>query len=277
MTTDPASDPVVTYAADGGVATITLNRPETRNAQNDVLLLALDAAWQRAANDDDVVVIVLQAEGPHFSSGHDLKDYNTDAYGTDPDPKDLARAYRWESERFLGATRRWSEVPKPSIAAVQGACVGAGLMLCWPCDLIVASEDAWFSDPVVRLGIGGIEYHGHTWELGARKAKELLFTAGRIGARDAQALGMVNRVVVTADLRSAVRELADEIAVMDPFALAQAKRAVNMTLDIMGRYTALQAAYDTHWTGHGRALGLTRGTEPLLSDLDALRTANREQ
>ena len=253
---DPAPQQLVTFEVADRVGTITLNRADRRNAQNNEFLLALDDAWERAASDDQVIVIVLQAEGPHFSSGHDLKDYNSDAYGGG-DPKDLARAYRYEADRFLGATRRWSEVPKPSIAAVQGACIAAGLMLCWPCDLIVASEDAWFSDPVVRLGIGGVEYHGHTWEFGARKAKELLFTAGRIGARDAQALGMVNRVVANEDLRSATADLAAEIAQMDPFALAQAKRAVNMTLDIMGRYNALQAAYDTHWTGHGRALGLT--------------------
>ena len=62
---------------------------------------------------------------------------------------------------------------------MQGACIAGGLMLCWPCDLIVAADDAWFSDPVARMGIGGVEYHGHTWELGARKAKEFLFTGKR--------------------------------------------------------------------------------------------------
>jgi len=266
---------LVEFTTDERVGVITLNRPETRNAQNDALLVELDAAWTHASLDDDVRVIVVQANGPHFSAGHDLKSYNQDAYGDDGGVKDLARAYRWEAERFLGFSRRWSEVPKPSIAAVHGACIGAGLMLCWPCDLIVASEDAYFSDPVVRLGIGGVEYQAHTWELGARKAKELLFTAGAITAAEARELGMVNRVVPPERLRDDTMDLARKIAQMDPFGLAQAKRAVNVTLDIMGRYAALQAAFDVHWTGHGRALGLSGGSEPLMSDLESLRRSNQ--
>src|ERR1700674_229016 len=114
---------------DGQVAVITLNRPEARNAQNDQFLTELDDAWMRAARDDDVHVIVVHAAGPHFSAGHDLKDYHRDAYGGDgTEPcKDLSGAYRWEAERFFNACRRWSDVPKPSIAAVHGACIGAGL------------------------------------------------------------------------------------------------------------------------------------------------------
>ena len=270
---------MIDYAIHGRVAEIVLNRPEARNAQNDQLLRELDAAWMRAADDDDVRVITLAAEGPHFSSGHDLKLYHRDAYGgdgTEPN-KDLARAYRWESERFFTACRRWSDIPKPSIAAVHGACIGAGLMLCWPCDLIVASDDARFSDPVVRLGANGVEYHAHAWEFGARKAKELLFTGGALSAEDARALGMVNRVVPRERLRDETRKLAQEIATMDPFGLAQAKRSVNLALDIGGRYAALQAIFDTHWTTHGRALGVSGGRTSLMSDLDSIREANREQ
>ncbi len=269
---------MIEYEVEGAVAQIVLNRPEARNAQNDQFLRELDAAWMRAADDDEVRVITVAAEGPHFSAGHDLKLYHQDAYGGDgrQPGKDLARAYRWEAERFFAACRRWSDVPKPSIAAVHGACIGAGLMLCWPCDLIVASDDARFSDPVVRLGANGVEYHAHAWEFGARKAKELLFTGGWLSAADAQALGMVNRVVARDRLREETMDLAREIATMDPFGLAQAKRSVNLALDIGGRYAALQAIFDTHWTTHGRALGVSGGVDSLMSGLDEIREANRE-
>ncbi|NED61375.1 enoyl-CoA hydratase, partial [Streptomyces sp. SID10244] len=103
--------------------------------------------------------------------------------------------YGTESRRYLDYSLRWRNIPKPSIAAVQGRCIAGGLLLCWPCDLIIASEDAKFSDPVVMMGIGGVEYHGHTWELGPRKAKEILFTGRPVTAAEAEQTGMVNLVV----------------------------------------------------------------------------------
>lgn len=268
---------MIEYRLAGPVAVITLNRPEARNAQNDAFLLALDEAWMRACEDEEARVIVLRAEGPHFSAGHDLKSYHRDAYGGDgTEPrKDLSRAYRWEAERFFNACRRWSNVPKPSIAAVHGACIGAGLMLCWPCDLIIAADDARFSDPVVRLGANGIEYHAHAWEFGARKAKELLFTGGALTAQDALGLGMVNRVVARDRLDDETLALAREIAQMDPFGLAQAKRSVNLALDIGSRWAALQANFDVHWTTHGRSLSVSGGSDSLMSDLDQMRRSNR--
>jgi enoyl-CoA hydratase len=268
---------MIEYTLAGPVAVITLNRPEARNAQNDAFLLALDAAWTCASEDEEARVIVLQAKGPHFSAGHDLKSYHRDAYGGDgTEPrKDLSRAYRWEAERFFNACRRWSNVPKPSIAAVHGACIGAGLMLCWPCDLIIAADDARFSDPVVRLGANGIEYHAHAWEFGARKAKELLFTGGALTAHDALGVGMVNRVVARERLHDETMKLAREIAQMDPFGLAQAKRSVNLALDIGSRWAALQANFDVHWTTHGRSLSVSGGSDSLMSDLDQMRRSNR--
>jgi enoyl-CoA hydratase/carnithine racemase len=118
----------------------------------------------------------------------------------------------------------------PSIAAVQGRCISGRLLLCWPCDLIMAADDALFSDPVVLMGIGGVEYHGHTWELGPRKAKEIRFTGRAMTAEEVQSTGMVNRVVPRDQLDSETRALAEQIAKMPPFALRQAKRAVNQTL-----------------------------------------------
>jgi enoyl-CoA hydratase/carnithine racemase len=240
--------------ADRSIALITLNRPEVMNAQSRELLYELDELWSRAERDEDVRVIVLAAEGDHFSTGHDFRDEPAQRRAQSPQGARFDKSYEFERQVYFGFLRRWRDIPKPSIAAVQGACVAAGVSLVWPCDLIVAADDAWFSDPVVRLGINGVEYHAHTWEFGARKAKEMLFTAGRIDAKQAEKLGMVNHVVPRSELLSATLDLARDIAAMPPFGLAQAKRSVNQTLDIMGQHAALQAAFDIHFTTHGNSL-----------------------
>jgi enoyl-CoA hydratase len=254
----------IRYEVADKIATITLDRPEAANAQNVPLLDELDAAWTRAAMDEDVVVIVLRAEGKHFSAGHDLKS------GTEmPEKFTLEWLYEFESRRYLGYCLKWRNTPKPSIAAVQGRCIAAGFMLCWPCDLIVAAEDALFSDPVVAMGIGGVEYHGHTWELGPRKAKELLFTGRSLTAEEAEKVGMVNKVVARDQLDAEARGFAAEIAKMPPFGLRQAKRAVNQTLDVQGFYAAIQSVFDTHHTGHGNALSVSG--YPILTRLEEMK------
>ncbi len=176
----------ILYEVADKIATITLNRPEAANAQNAALLDELDAAWMRAADDPEVSVIVLRAEGKHFSAGHDL--------GTKV-PDDLKITleliYGNESRRYLEYSLRWRNIPQAvDCRRPGGRCIAGGLLLCWPCDLIVASEDASFSDPVVMMGIGGgVEYHGHTWELGPRKAKEILFTGRPVTAHEAEQTG----------------------------------------------------------------------------------------
>ncbi|MEU6558199.1 enoyl-CoA hydratase [Nocardia nova] len=255
----------IEYEVADKIATISLNRPEAANAQNGELLEELDAAWQRAGADDDVSVIVLRANGKHFSSGHDLKDRSW----PDPSKITLERIYAIESRKYLEFSLRWRNIPKPSIAAVQGKCIAGGLLLCWPCDLIVAAEDAQFSDPVVMMGIGGVEYHGHTWELGARKAKEILFTGRPVTAREAEQIGMVNSVVPRDELDTRTRALAERIAAMPPFGLRQAKRAVNQTLDVQGFYAAIQSVFDVHQTGHGNALSVNG--YPILVNLDEMK------
>jgi enoyl-CoA hydratase/carnithine racemase len=256
----------IEYETDERVATITLNRPEAANAQTLELLDDLDAAWRRAADDPEVRVIILRANGKHFSAGHDIKGVGSDG---EPPTWTLAGIYETEARRFLEYSLRWRNVPKPSIAAVQGVCISGGLLLCWPCDLIIAAENATFSDVVVNMGIGGVEYHGHTWEWGARKAKEMLFTGRRMTAQEAERVGMVNRVVPLADLESETRALAAEIATKHPFALRQAKRAVNQTLDVQGFYAAVQSVFDIHQTGHGHAL--SESGLPILMLLDGMK------
>jgi len=274
---------VLYEVVDERIATITLNRAEKANAQNREMLNLLDDCWMRAAKDRNVRVIVLQANGKHFSAGHDISASNDKQPGEVADEEDfpldwnvsgLQGIYQWEQKHYLGYARKWRDIPKPSIAAVQGQCIAGGLLLCWPCDLIIAADNAKFSDPVVRMGIGGVEYHGHTWEVGPRKAKEWLFTAKTFSAEESEKLGMVNRVVPLDDLRSSTLDLARDIAQMHPFALAQAKRAVNQTMDVQGFYAAVQSVFDIHSTGHGHALAV--GGYPILVDLEQMKQSMKE-
>jgi enoyl-CoA hydratase len=260
------------YETDGQVAIITLDRPQAANAQNDKVLRELDECWMRAEEDPEVKVIVLRSTGKHFSSGHDMGP-------KPPEFLDNIRNVEWlynrETRGYLHYAKRWRDVPKPSIAAVQGKCVAAGLMLCWPCDLIVAAENAEFSDPVIFMGIGGgVEYQAHTWEFGARKAKELLFTGGTLTAADAERIGMVNKVVPLEQLEAATLELAHRIAKQDSFALRLAKRSVNQTLDTMGFSAAIEHGFDLHHYGHARSL--TLGDKPTTNKgIDDMKAKNR--
>lgn len=270
---------LIEYEVRGRVAVVTLNRPQQANAQNPALLKALDEAFDRAVDDREIRVIVLNANGKHFSAGHDIspdvtKDEPWKSMFDDVSENGLLGMYRWEAKNFLGLSRKWRDLPKPTIAAVQGACIAGGLMLAWPCDLIIAADNARFSDPVVRMGIGGVEYHTHTWEFGARKAKELLFTAGFIDAAEAHRLGMVNRVVPLAELETATMALAEEIAQMHPHGLLAAKQAVNQALDAQGQYTAIQAAFNLHSLGHANAW-VSSGT-PTMAGLAAMTEANKK-
>ena len=181
-----------------GVARISLNRLESRNAQNTQLLYELNDAFDRASGDDSISVIILAAKGAHFSSGHDLRESepigNLDKYETVGTwcGFGCAGAEGWmarEKELYHGLSERWRNIPKPTIAQVQGKCISGGLMLVWPCDLIIASDDALFADNTVAMGMTGVEYFGHPWELGPRKAKEMLFTADFITSTEAHRHG----------------------------------------------------------------------------------------
>ena len=250
----------VLYEVRDRVAVITLNRPEYANAQNSAMTYALDAAFARAVNDERVAVLVLAGAGKHFCGGHDIG-----TPGRDVDQSFDRQAVLWwdhvgkagadaryarEMEVYLGMCRRWREMPKPVIAMVHGACIAGGLMLAWVCDLIVAADDAFFADPVVRMGVPGVEYFAHPWMLGPRLAKEVLFTGGRFGAERAYQAGMVSRVVPRASLEAVTFELAGQVAEMPAFGLALAKRAVNQCEDLMGMRPGMDAVFGLHHLAH---------------------------
>ncbi|WP_448108595.1 enoyl-CoA hydratase [Pseudomonas azerbaijanoccidentalis] len=250
---------VVLYEVRGAVALVTMNRPEFHNAQNSAMTYALDAAFRRACDDDEVKVIVLRGAGKHFSAGHDIG-----TPGRDVD-KSFDRASLWydhvnkpggeflyarEQEVYLGMCRRWREMPKPTIAMVQGACIAGGLMLAWVCDLIVASEDAYFADPVVRMGIPGVEYFAHVHELNPRIAKEFLFLGERMPAPRAYQMGMLNRVVARDELEQQTLDIAGRIAQMPRLGLQLSKQAVNNAEDLMGKRATMDMVFGLHHFAH---------------------------
>ncbi len=250
----------VLYERRDRVALVTMNRPRYRNAQNARMTFALDAAFVRAVDDDDVGVIVLAGAGPSFSAGHDIGTPGRDVHQPFPrvattwwphaDKGGAENLYAREQELYLGMCRRWRELPKPTIAMVQGACIAGGLALAWCCDLNVAADDAFFCDPVVKMGIPGVEYFAHPHMLKPRIAKELLFTGDRLTARRALELGMINRVVPAAQLEAETCALARRIGEMPRFALALTKQAINHAEDGMGLRAAIDAAYGLHQLGH---------------------------
>ncbi|MFT4275076.1 MAG: enoyl-CoA hydratase [Rhodopseudomonas sp.] len=248
---------------DPAVARIVMNRPDARNAQNLQMTYDLNAAFDDAVQDDTVKVIILAGAGPHFSAGHDLRATTKNEAGIDFPPVGAWGGFREpgahgrmarEQEIYLQITRRWRNLAKPMIAEVHGKCIAGGLMLAWACDLIVAADSAEFCDPVVTMGVCGVEWFVHPWELGPRKAKELLFTADSWSAQEAHQLGMVNHVVPAAELSAFTMALAQRIAAKPSFALKMTKEAVNRSVDIQGQPAAIDQAFALHQLCHAHNL-----------------------
>lgn len=234
-------------ARDGGVLTITCNRPEVLNAQSRILLEELDDAFLRAVDDEDVRVIILAGAGKHFSAGHDL---GTPQEVEDQQKTALRPGFRGEYERiferFFENTMRWRDLPKPTIAQVQGYCIMGGLMIASACDLIVASEDALFADRMVKWGGAHIQYFSMPWDFGPRKTKEYLFTGRFVTAAEAERSGLVNRVVPRDRLEAETMALAQDIAERDPWALMMAKKSVNETMDNQGWRQSLEGSFKNY-------------------------------
>jgi enoyl-CoA hydratase len=269
------AEPVL-YETHGPVAFVTMNRPEFANAQNSAMTYALDAAFVRAVDDPEVKVIVLRGAGKNFSAGHDIGTPGRDADQTferravihwdHVDEQGVESRWARESEVYLGMCRRWREIPKPTIAMVHGACIAGGLMLAWSCDFIIASESAWFRDPVVRMGIPGVEYFAHPWVMNPRAAKEFLFTGDKVDAHRASELGMVNRVVPDEQLEDEVLAVAGRIAEMPRLGLALAKKAVNQAEDLQGMRAGMDSVFGLHHAAHAHNAEVSKDS---LGGLDA--------
>jgi enoyl-CoA hydratase len=237
-----------------------MNRPRYSNAQNSAMTYALDDAFRQAVNDDAVKVIVLTGSGKHFSGGHDISSPEADhdqeysrvasTWWSGVGRPGAEGRYAREHEVYLDMCRRWRDLPKPTIAKIHGACLAGGLALAWSCDLIVASDDAFFADAGARFDNIGIEYFAHPWQMKPRFAKEFLFTARRVSAEQALEWGMVNRVVPRDQLDAETLSLATEIAEASRLGLALTKKAINHAEDLMGLRSGMDTAFALHQLGH---------------------------
>jgi enoyl-CoA hydratase len=264
----------IRYAVDGAVATIALHRPQAANAQNSQLLDELDAALDLADADETVRVVVLAGDGKHFSAGHDLKEILSGAdewarLRDTPEGK-----WRHEQVMYFDRCVRLRDFRKPTIAAVQGACAAAGLMLACMCDLIVAADDARFSNPVARMTGVGVELLVEPWELGPRKAKEFLLCASTIEAAEAERLGLVNRVVPRAELDSAAHAMAEEVALVPPVTAQAIKESINQMLDLSGQRASWRYHFMIHQLVSNTATALAATDARKQGGMDAVK---REQ
>jgi enoyl-CoA hydratase len=249
----------IRYETDGAVATITLNRPDAANAQSSELLDELDAALDLADADDAVRVVVLAGEGKHFSAGHDLKEILEGASEWARMRDTPEGKLHHEQVMYWDKCVRLRDFRKPTIAAVQGTCAAAGLMLASMCDLIVAADDARFSNPVARMTGVGVELLIEPWELGPRKAKEFLLCAETIGADEAERLGLVNKVVPRAALAGAAREMAEKVALVEPVTAQAIKETINHMVDLQGQRESWRYHFMVHQlvSNTATALGAT--------------------
>jgi enoyl-CoA hydratase/carnithine racemase len=257
---------------EGKIARVMLNRPHARNAQNRGLLVELDEALMRAEADDTVRVVILGGLGPMFSTGHDLGSKKA-LEENEPGPLQhptrttnggsragAEKRMLQEWHYFFNNTIRWRNLRKITIAQVHGKVLAAGLMLMWACDLIVAAEDTLFADVVgTRLGMCGVEYFAHPWELGPRKTKELMLTGDAIDAEEAYRLGFVSKVFPAADLADATLNLCRRIADLPTMTSLLIKESVNQSVDNMGFYNALQSAFTIHQLNHAHWAVLSGG------------------
>ena len=278
------TDSPVLYAVDGPVAWITLNRPDFNNAQNGQMTYALDDAFNRAVQDDGIRAIVLAGNGKHFSAGHDIGTPGRDVHkhfenllmvpGHVNKPA-AELLYTREQEQYLGMCRRWRDISKPTVAMVQGACIAGGLMLAWVCDIIVASEDAFFQDPVNRMGIPGVEYFAHAFELPPRVAKEFLLLGERMSAQRAEQFGMVNRIVSRENLRAEAAGIAAKLAAQPRLGNWLTKQAINHVEELRGKRTAMDAVFHMHHFAHAQN-DLVQGNSIGGLDAKAMAAANKK-
>jgi len=230
----------IEYRVEDRVALVTANRPRYRNAQSRRLLEELDDAFASAVHDTNVRVIVLCGAGDHFSGGHDLGSPDELADRKDrPLEAGLRGRYAHSREHYVDKTLRWRELPKPTLAAVQGYCIFAGWMVASAMDVIFAADDAMFL-------AANFQYFSIPWDVNPRRAKELLFESRFIDANEALELGLVNRVIPRDALLDVTLEYARRIAANDPFQLRMIKLAVNQMQDQQGFAAHISSAHALH-------------------------------
>lgn len=235
----------------GQVARVILDRPRYLNAQSWLMREEMDDAFNRAVADDQVGAIVLAGAGDHFCSGHDIGTKEEIEYRLAHGYTGLDRFGEFTAMRAicLENTVRWRNLPKPTVAMVKGYCIFAGCMFASAMDVIFAAEDALFLP-------GPIQYFHAPWDLGPRKAKEILFEHRFMTAWEACKHGFVNRVFPKEELEQETLAYAERVAdnyLRDPFWMRMTKFSINHMQDAMGFTTEIETAYNNYCT----MLGLT--------------------
>ena len=233
-----------------GVVRLRLNRPERRNAINVQMVLDLDAALHELEHDDTARTVMLAASGDSFCAGHELdRSAGLDAEWERRRATSEGR-FLVEEELYYRKSLYLRDYPKPTVAVVQGPAVAAGWTLASVCDLVVASEQARFQNPMCRMATSGPFLLVESWDLGVRKAKELLFTGDWLGAEEARDLGFVNQVYAADRLDAEALALASRISAMPPWAVRLVKRSLNHQLDEMGQRSSWEHQFLVRQLGH---------------------------
>jgi enoyl-CoA hydratase/carnithine racemase len=213
----------IRYEIDGVIATITMNRPERRNALSLAHMEELKGCLEVIGQDEGVAVVILAGAGPAFCAGHDLKEL----VGQD------ARTSRHIFEVCARLMETIQSIPQPVIARVQGVATAAGCQLVATCDLAVAAEDARFATPGVKIGLFcSTPMVALSRAVGRKRAMEMLLTGELISASEAVAAGLVNSVVPAAHLETATRALAEKIAAASPLVVGIGKQAFYRQLEM---------------------------------------------
>jgi enoyl-CoA hydratase len=221
----------LTYEVDGPIATLTLNRPDKLNAINSDMIEAINLAMDDAEDNYNVRAIILQAEGRAFSAGFDLDDEVWDS-------KEESNIRQALESDFNMVMRFWDS-PKPTVAAVQGYCLGGAMEMALACDITVASDDALFGEPEVSIASGVVALI-LPWLTGPKLAKELLLTADiKISSQRIYEMGLINRITAPENLRDEALTMAETIAANDRLSVEITKKAINRTMEIAGMREAL--------------------------------------
>jgi 2-(1,2-epoxy-1,2-dihydrophenyl)acetyl-CoA isomerase len=214
---------------DGGIATLTMNRPDSRNALSRAMMVGLAEALQRLALDPAVRVVVLTGAGRAFCSGGDVKGFAQRAAGTAGDEPTFDQKVT-DLRARMEAVRWLHEMPKPTLAVIPGPAAGAGLSIALACDLRIAADDAKLTTAFSRIGLSG-DFGGSYFLsqlVGASKARELYFTGRVVLADEALRLGMVDRVAPHDQLAQAAAGFARELVSLPTVAVGYMKRNLNV-------------------------------------------------
>ncbi|MEZ4502269.1 MAG: enoyl-CoA hydratase-related protein [Dehalococcoidia bacterium] len=238
--------------SDGTIAVITMTRERYRNALSQQMISALEKAFDEAAADDAVRVILLRGAGPTFSGGHDLGSPDAVAMRALREGESMGSRYPRTRGMDVDPHLRWRNIPKPTIAIVQGYCIYAAWMLASAMDVIFAADDAKFLPT-------NFAYFAVPWDIGARRAKYLMYDNRFLSAQEALEWGFVQEIHPLEDLEAAAMAYAERVAQQDPFQLRMMKHSIHQMQEIQGFTAHILSSYSDRMVRAANDVALTEG------------------